>query len=127
MSHAGSQPRPLEGLNLLVVEDEAMVAMLIEQMLEDLGARAVRCASTIPDALAAIEQEAPHAAAPHVNLRGTPVFPVAEALARRNVPLVFITGYGASGLSGPWAARPVIQKPFTEDALETALRAALAR
>ncbi|HVY02459.1 MAG TPA: response regulator [Caulobacterales bacterium] len=121
-----SAERPLEGLSLLVVEDEAMVSMLIEQMFEDMGARAVRCVSSIAEALAAIEQEAPHAAALDVNLRGTPVFPVAEALAARNVPMVFITGYGASGLSAGWAARPVVQKPFTAEALEDAMRLALA-
>ena len=68
-------------LTLLIVEDETMVAMLLEQMLEELGCASMRMASNLNDGLAAVAAEAPDAAALDVNLRGVPVFPLAEALA----------------------------------------------
>ena len=104
--------RPLSGVRALVVEDEIMVAMLIEQMLYDLGVENVRSAPNISEALALIAEAAPDFAALDVNLRGTQVFPVAAELAARKVPFLFVTGYGAHGVDAAWADRPVLQKPF---------------
>ncbi len=114
-------------LRILVVEDESLVAMLLEQMLEELGFGAIRIASSLSEALDALEQERPDLAALDVNVRGEPIFPLAAALAARRAPFVFVTGYGAQGLSAEWQGRPVVQKPFSLESLEAGLRAALAQ
>jgi hypothetical protein len=62
-----------------------------------------------------------------VNVAGEKVFPVAEVLARRGVPFVFATGYGAAGIDGVFPDSPILQKPYLEAALARALREALAR
>jgi CheY-like chemotaxis protein len=116
----------LAGVTVLVVEDEAMVSMLIEQMLEDLGATVVR-ASSISEAMQKLSAFTPHLAALDVNLRGEPIFPVAETLAAEKAPFVFITGYGVRGLPPEWADRPVVQKPFTAETLEAGLARALGK
>lgn len=104
-----------------------MVSMLIEDMVQELGCTAVRTASSLADARAAVEAELPQLVALDVNIRGEPVFPLAQALAERRVPFVFITGYGVHGLPPEWRERPVVQKPFSLDSLEVGLRAALGR
>ena len=121
-----SASRDLSGLRLVVVEDEAIVALLIEGMLEDLGCRVVDWAATLPAALAAVREAEIDGALLDVNLGGTKVYPVAEALAGRGVPFVFVTGYGATHAAAsrfPDAA--VLKKPFGQADLERALRAAI--
>ncbi|HRO32902.1 MAG TPA: response regulator [Brevundimonas sp.] len=116
----------LTGRRILVVEDESLVAMLIETILEDLGCIPVGPAATVPEALSLIEGDtAIEAALLDVNVAGQQVFPVAEALAARGVPIVFSTGYGEAGLEDQWRGRPTLQKPFTEAAVEQAIRQAL--
>lgn len=118
--------RALDGKRILVVEDESLVAMLLETIIEDLDARAIGAFATVEEALAAVEAEGPlDAALLDVNLAGREVFPVAEALKARGVPVVFSTGYGEGGLSEAWRGSPVLQKPFTEQAVREALEAAL--
>lgn len=116
----------LTGRRILVVEDESLVAMLIETILEDLGCIPVGPAATVPEALSLVEGDtAIEAALLDVNVAGQQVFPVAEALAARGVPIVFSTGYGEAGLEERWRGRPTLQKPFTEAAVEQAIRQAL--
>lgn len=115
---------PLAGRRVLVVEDEALVSMLIEQMLEDLGCVVVGPATTIASALALAEGSEPiDMALLDVNLSGEHVFPVAEALAKRGVPFAFSTGYGEGGLPEEWRGRPTLQKPYTFDDVIEALGA----
>jgi CheY-like chemotaxis protein len=113
----------LAGLRLLVVEDEAMVAMMVEDMLADLGCTVVEVAGTVAKglALASSEDAALDGALLDINVGGEKVFPVAEALAARRVPFVFATGYGAAGLEARFAGVPVLAKPFQRTALERAL------
>lgn len=56
-----------------------------------------------------------------VNLEGQEIFPVAEILAERNLPFIFVTGYGAAGLPEHFRGRPTLQKPFQSEKLEAAL------
>ena len=117
----------LDGKRVLLVEDEALVAMLLETIIEDMGASPVGAFATIEEALAAVEGEGPFdVALLDVNLAGREVFPVAEALKARGVPVVFSTGYGEGGLSEDWRGSQVLQKPFTEQAVREALEAVLA-
>jgi CheY-like chemotaxis protein len=114
---------PLSGLRLLVVEDEAMIAMLLEDMLADLGCVIAGSAGDISRGVAFAENDALalDAAVLDVNIGGEKVFPVAERLVARGVPFVFATGYGRDGVAPAFARVPVLSKPYDPRALEAAL------
>ena len=100
------------GLSVLVVEDEFLVADELGRELESHGARVVGPVATVADALAAVADEAPlDAAVLDVNLGGTPVFPVADALVARGVPFVFLTGYDRWALPSDYAGIASCEKP----------------
>ncbi len=118
--------QPLTGRRVLVVEDESLVAMLLETILEDMGCTPVGPASNIDDGAAMARDTTDlDAALLDVNVAGRQVFPVAEALKARGVPFVFSTGYGEGGLPDEWRGNPTIQKPFTEAAVRDALMKAM--
>jgi CheY-like chemotaxis protein len=118
---SGIRPR------VLVVEDEYLVAMLVEDMLETLGFQVAEIASNIDAAAAAAERGEFDVAILDVNLNGAMSSPIADILARRSIPFIFATGYGNSGPHERFAETPSLQKPFEEGDLERALRAALGR
>jgi DNA-binding response OmpR family regulator len=103
---------PLDGLKVLVVEDEFLVATLIEDMLESAGCVVSGPIPRVAEALEAIDRGTYDAAILDVNLGGDRVDPVADALSRRKVPFAFVTGYGTSALPGAYANRPRLCKPF---------------
>ncbi len=112
----------LAGRRVLVVEDDALIAMNVADMLDALGCVVVGPAERVGEALAAVEATGVvHAAVLDMNLAGRPSFPVAEALAERRIPFVFATGYGASGVREDFRDRPVLQKPFKLRELKQAL------
>lgn len=115
----------LEGLRVLLVEDEGPVAMLLEDMLQDLGCSVAASAASVPEALRAISQNDFEFALLDVNLAGVKVDPVAEELARRGTPFAFASGYGKAGLRQDLQERPVVQKPFRLDELRQTIRLAL--
>ena len=118
--------QPLSGRRVLVVEDESLVAMLLETLLEDMGCTPVGPASNVDEGEAIARDTVDlDAALLDVNLAGRQVFPVAAVLKARGVPFVFSTGYGESGLPDEWRGTPTIQKPFTEAAVRDALMQAL--
>jgi CheY-like chemotaxis protein len=113
----------LKGVRVLVVEDEYLVAILIREMLESAGCVVSGPIPRLPEALDAVDHDTYDAAVLDVNLGGQRVDPVAEALSRRNVPFVFVTGYGSGILSDEFAERPRLRKPFkTADLLATLSR-----
>ncbi|QYC11202.1 response regulator [Brevundimonas nasdae] len=116
----------LNGRRVLVVEDESLVAMLLETILEDMGCTPVGPASNIDDGEAMARDTVDlDAALLDVNVAGRQVFPVAAALKERGVPFVFSTGYGEGGLPDEWRGVTTIQKPFTEAAVRDALMKAI--
>ncbi|MFN3877484.1 MAG: response regulator [Brevundimonas sp.] len=118
--------QPLSGRRVLVVEDESLVAMLLETILEDMECIPVGPASNIDDGETLARDTADlDAALLDVNVAGRQVFPVAEVLKARGVPFVFSTGYGEGGLPEEWRGQPTIQKPFTEAAIRDALMKAM--
>jgi len=118
-----SETIALSGKRALLIEDEMLVAMLIEDMLTDAGCVLAGSASRLSDALVMAGDDALEAdfAILDVNLAGEASFAVAEVLARRGLPFAFSTGYGAHGLPEVWRGRPVLQKPFTAAEVQTIL------
>lgn len=122
-----SADEKLNGLRILVVEDEAAISMLLEDMLMDFGCQVVGPAARLTTALEMVEAESFDLAILDVNLAGDPIYPVAEALARRDVPFIFSTGYGGGGIKDPFRNRPVVQKPFGQQELKRTLLKGLDR
>jgi CheY-like chemotaxis protein len=120
---------PLQGVRVLLVEDEALVAMLMEDMLADQGCSVVATAPRLEEALAHVQDLALEfdVAVLDLNLAGETTFAVASALEKRNIPFAFATGYGAGGLPVEWRGRPTLQKPFTAGDVAAALNKALDR
>lgn len=108
-------------LRVLIVEDEAMITVLLEDMLTDLGCIAVGPAYNAAQALEMVQSERFDAAVLDVNLAGQHTTPVAEALHRKNIPFFFATGYGRAGLAKEFSDRVVLSKPFTQGELVSAL------
>jgi CheY-like chemotaxis protein len=117
--------RELLNRKVLVVEDEMMIAMLIEDMLDEFGCKLVGPATNVPRALELIGKESIAVAVLDLNLDGKDTYAIADALQRKNVPFIFATGYGSTGLRQEYGNRPVLQKPFQARDLETALTEAL--
>lgn len=116
----------LTGRRILLVEDESLVAMLLETILEDMGCVPVGPVGTVAEALEVVADDPLlDAALLDVNVAGVEVFPVAEALKVKGTPFVFSTGYGEGGLPDEWRGQATIQKPFTENAVQEALFRAL--
>ena len=111
----------LSGRKVLVVEDEMIVAWLLEDMLVDLGCTIVGPATSVNQALAMIDVEAFDAAVLDVNLDGQMSYPVADALTARGMPFVFSTGYDKDTLRDGYRTFPVLQKPFHRSELGDAL------
>ena len=114
-----------DGREILVIEDERMIASVIEEMLLDLGCRQVWIAGSAKDAEEALAQHRPHAAILDVNLGGDSGFQLAQSLSDAKIPFVFATGYGRHGLPEQWATRPIMQKPFKLETLQAVLGALL--
>lgn len=108
---------------VLVVEDEAVIVMLLEDMLMALGYEVVSVAARVDEAMQAVERDGFDLAILDLNLDGQPTFPVAARLAERGRPFIFATGYGRSGVTGPFEDVPVLQKPFLQGQLAAALGA----
>jgi DNA-binding NtrC family response regulator len=97
---------------VLVIEDEGMVAMLLEEMLADLGHQVVATVGKIETAKKWIGEGDFDFAVLDVNLNGTHTYPLADMLKGRGIPFLFATGYGTGGLRPEWSDAPVLQKPF---------------
>jgi CheY-like chemotaxis protein len=122
---ASPASQTLEGIRVLVVEDEVAISLLLEDMLLDMGCEIVGPAGRLAAAKDLASTERLDLAVLDVNLAGQPIYPVAEALAARGIPFVFSTGYGSAGIEEPYRCRPVLQKPFAQRELERALKSAL--
>ena len=103
---------------VLLVEDEALVAMLIQDCLSEFGFQIIGPVSTVSDALAAAEDGQFDAAVLDINLGDGTVYDVAERLAKRGVPFVFVTGYDADSVDGRFSGVPILQKPIERETLK---------
>jgi len=120
------QTPSLLGKRILVVEDEALIAMLAVDYLESIGCEVVGPAATIEAALGLIGANAIDAALLDGNLAGRRVDEVAAALTKNNVPFAFVTGYGREALPIAFREAVTVEKPFSEHQLVAALARVLA-
>ena len=118
--------RTIANCRVLVVEDEAMVAMLLEDLLAEMGCTVAAVASRIEAALTAARTLEYDIAILDVNLDGSETYPVADVVAARKLGRVFVTGYGRAGLREGYGHVPVLTKPFREADLRAILEATLA-
>jgi CheY-like chemotaxis protein len=118
----------LAGRRILVVEDEALIAMLAEDMLAELGCVVLGPAMNVAAAMALLAHDQPvDVALLDLNLNGESVYPVADVLRQRGVPLVICTGNGVAGLGEVEREALVLQKPYRSVDLAAALTRALAK
>ena len=113
------------GKRAFVVEDEAMVSMLIEDALEEMGCIVAATASNLDDALTMAEVVATDFAILDLNLDGRLAFAVADKLVGRSVPVIISTGYGDKALPERFRDLPILNKPFRARELEQAFVTAL--
>lgn len=112
----------LAGRRILVVEDEALIALEIEESLQDMGCVIVGPASKLEEALRLARDEALDAAILDVTIRGGKVFPVAGQLLARQIPFALASGYGDWALPEDLRDQPRLTKPFTRQDLEQRVR-----
>jgi CheY-like chemotaxis protein len=113
----------LKGARVLVVEDNALVAMGLVECLEDFGALAVGPAPRLAEAVRLAQTAEIDVAMLDIDLDGTMVWPAAEVLSRRGIPFCFATGFMASlAMPAQLHDRPMLNKPFTLDELEATLK-----
>jgi DNA-binding response OmpR family regulator len=109
---------------ILVVEDEAMISMLLEDMVLEFGGELVGPVARFDDALALAHQAEFGVAVLDLNLNGTLSYPIAEVIRERGIPVIFATGYGAGGLLDRFRDCPTLQKPFSQQDFADAVAAA---
>jgi PAS domain S-box-containing protein len=112
----GASASEMPAHRVMVVEDEALIAMVLVDHLQEIGLAAVGPFSRVEDALKVDDDL--DAAILDVNLGGQSVYPVAEMLRARGIPFVFMTGYGSASIDPRFAQVPVLQKPIEAKALE---------
>lgn len=107
--------------SILIVEDEAMIGMMLEDFLDALGYRLHGVAATLSEGLDLASGEGFDAAILDCNLHGEKSWPVAELLAERQIPFVFATGGSSADVPTAFADRPTLAKPFTLGSIERVL------
>ena len=118
---------PLPGNRILLVEDEGLVALMMLEMLNDLGFAVIGPYANMADATAALVNEQIDAAILDVNLANELAYPLADTLNSRGIPFVFVTGYGAETIDPGYSAVPVLQKPIERRTLKDVLVRATGR
>ena len=114
---------PLDVPNdVLIVEDDPIIALDFEDTIRSFGVRTVRCAASVAHALRMIEERAPDFALLDVGLAREKSFDVADRLATLKIPFAFATGYGGDHVELPFADRPILSKPCSSEALLAVLR-----
>jgi DNA-binding response OmpR family regulator len=113
--------------SILVVEDEPLIAMMLEDFLESLGHSVSATCESVSEALVEADKGGFDIAILDVNLKGESVWPVAERLHDKRIPFVLATGGHVDPPPAKFANVPVIEKPYTVDRVTPALEAAFAQ
>jgi CheY-like chemotaxis protein len=115
----GVRPQAINGQQIMIVEDEALVAMILEDQLQEIGLSIVATCASVAEAMKAIERNSPDAAILDVNLGGQLVYPVADRLMDLGIPFVFVTGYGRESIDRRYQSIQVLEKPVERQVLES--------
>ena len=106
------------GNRVLLVEDEILVAMMMRDILTELGFTVIGPFARVSEAMIAAVHDDIDAGIIDVNLGGEFVYPVADVLVARKIPFVFITGYGVESIDGRFGQVPIIKKPVQRQVLQ---------
>jgi CheY-like chemotaxis protein len=115
----------VKGVRVLLVEDEAIIAMTAEDMLEELGCRVAATASTLSEASAAVEAGGFDIVLLDINLNGSESLPLAARLRETGRPFIFTTGYGSAGCGTGYDDVPLVTKPYQMGDLAAAIEKAM--
>jgi len=125
LSTDAPDPEPgsaLGGRRILIVEDSPVIGSATADMLEELGYEVVGPAPNMAIARTLVEEGGYDAALMDVHIRGERVFPLCEMLEARDIPFVFTSGYADWHMLEKWEDRPRLQKPYTPQQVEEALK-----
>jgi CheY-like chemotaxis protein len=123
----GAQALPETAKNrVLLVEDEALIGMMMVDILAELGYSVIGPVTNVAEATAAAERRDFDNAILDINLRGELVYPVADILISNGVPFLFVTGYSAERIDKRYANIPILQKPLQKKELQSAFAKARA-
>jgi len=111
-----------DSLKVLVVEDEMMIAMMIEDILAELGHEVAGVAMRLPQALELAKGVDADVAILDINLDGRKSFPAAQLLRDRGIKIIFASGYGSPGLEAPFTNDIIIKKPFETSDIRSAIQ-----
>ncbi len=120
VSEQGQSP-----LRVLIVDDEMLICMTLQDVLEDLGCVVTAVCTNLQQALDQSNRLDFDIAILDVNLNGEEVTPVSATLHDRDIPFVFSTGYGRSGIPQQYSHYPLIEKPFRDTDLLATLHLAM--
>jgi CheY-like chemotaxis protein len=112
--------------SIFLVEDEALIRMMLAEMVEELGHRVVAEAGDIVAGQALAETAIFDLAILDINIAGDIITPVAEIIDRRGLPFIFVSGYGPRGRPEPFRGRPALPKPLQISTLGETINAILA-
>ena len=112
--------------SIFMVEDEALIRMMLAEMVDELGHRVVAEAGNIQDAQVLAETAIFGLAILDINIAGSSIVPVAEIIDRRGLPFLFISGYGSAARPEAFIERPALQKPLMLSTLGETINAILA-
>ncbi len=115
----------MQGVSIFLVEDEALIRMMIVEMLEELGHRVVAEAGSIQAAEPLARTSVFDLAVFDINIAGFNISPIAEIVAARGLPFIFVTGYGPAGRPVLFEDKPVLRKPFLISDFATFINSAL--
>jgi len=112
--------------SVLIVEDESLIAMMLEDFLDSMGHQIAGTCESVPEALDRVGAGGFDVAILDVNLKGERIWPVADRLREMGIPYILATGGHIEPPPAAHASAPVLSKPFTIDAIEPALSEAFA-
>jgi PAS domain S-box-containing protein len=114
-------PRAGPGARILVVEDEALIAAMVQEVLGEFGLALAGPFGDVGQALSAARDDDLRGAILDINLGGDSIYPVADILAARGIPFVFLTGYARESIDRRYSHIPAIEKPIEPELLRKLL------